>query len=289
MLKLKIPLMLFLVFIAINSYSQTGIVYDNQTIESEILNKSKKYSVYLPPGYNTSERDYPILYLLHGANDDHTGWIQYGKLEHTANEGISNGTVSPMIIVMPHAETDKGGYFNSIDNTWRYEDFFFDEFIPHVEEKFRVKKGKRFRAIAGLSMGGGGTLMYALRHPDLFQTACPLSSYIGPLTFEDAKAGYSSQNAGVSDGQMRTYYRKHNALSMVEDLPEKNRSAVRWYLDCGDDDFLYEGNSLLHIAMKKNEIPHQFRVRDGDHTWKYWQEALPDVLEFVSKGYIYRE
>lgn len=60
---------------------------------------------------------------------------------------------------------------------------------------------------------------------------------------------------------------------------------VSWYIDCGDDDFLYEGNSLVHIALKKKEVPHEFRIRDGAHTWTYWRESLPVVLEFVSRGF----
>lgn len=65
-------------------------------------------------------------------------------------------------------------------------------------------------------------------------------------------------------------------------MPDDKKAAVRWYIDCGDDDFLYEGNSLMHIAMRQKEIPHEYRVRDGSHTWQYWREALPEVLGFIS-------
>jgi len=65
---------------------------------------------------------------------------------------------------------------------------------------------------------------------------------------------------------------------------DKLRS-VQWYIDCGDDDFLYEGNALVHIAMRKREIPHQYRVRDGGHNWQYWRSALPEVLAFISKRF----
>ena len=88
-----------------------------------------------------------------------------------------------------------------------------------------------------------------------------------------------------SEEHIEEYFKNHNALSMIENLPADKKSAVRWYIDCGDDDFLYEGNSLVHIAMKKKEIPHEFRVRDGGHTWTYWRESLPEVLAFVTKGF----
>jgi len=68
-------------------------------------------------------------------------------------------------------------------------------------------------------------------------------------------------------------------------MPDTLKKAVRWYIDVGDDDFLYEGNSLVHIAMRKKEIPHEFRTRDGAHNWTYWRASLPAVLEFVSQAF----
>jgi S-formylglutathione hydrolase FrmB len=65
-------------------------------------------------------------------------------------------------------------------------------------------------------------------------------------------------------------------------MPDAQKKAVRWYIDCGDDDFLFEGNSLVHIAMRKKEIPHEFRIRDGAHNWTYWRQSLPKVMEYVS-------
>ena len=72
---------------------------------------------------------------------------------------------------------------------------------------------------------------------------------------------------------------------MINNMPDDQKKAVRWYIDCGDDDFLFEGNSLVHIAMRKKEIPHEFRIRNGGHTWTYWREALPDVLGFISQAF----
>jgi S-formylglutathione hydrolase FrmB len=84
---------------------------------------------------------------------------------------------------------------------------------------------------------------------------------------------------------METSYKRHSALELINTMPEEKLKAVRWYIDCGDDDFLYEGNSLVHIALKKKEIPHEFRIRDGAHTWTYWRESLPEVLSFVSDAF----
>ena len=264
----------------------TGKVMDNQSMKSNILKMDRKYAVYLPPDYFTSERSYPVLYLLHGAGDDQTGWVQFGEVLHIADEAILSGSATPMVIVMPDANTGTRGYVNDVKGEWRFEDFFFEEFMPYIEKTYRIKGEKRYRAIAGLSMGGEGTFIYALHHPELFSSACPLSAATGPRTMEEMK-DYSlwKTGAGITDAQKKAYFEKYSVLNLIETIKDDQKRAVRWYIDCGDDDFLFEGNSLVHIAMRKKEIPHEFRIRDGGHSWKYWRTALPVVLEFISGSF----
>jgi len=266
--------------------AQTGKVLDNLTMQSKILKMERKYAVYLPPDYETSQRSYPVLYLLHGAGDDQTGWVQFGEVLNIADKAINSGSSTPMIIVMPDANTGKRGYVNDVKGEWRYEDFFFQEFMPYVEKTYRIKGEKRYRAVAGLSMGGEGTFIFALHHPELFSSACPLSAATGPRSIEELKNYRLWQGVeGISDADKEAYFRKYNVLSLIEAIPDDQKKAVRWYIDCGDDDFLYEGNSLVHIAMRKKEIPHEFRIRDGAHSWTYWRASLPTVLEFVSMSF----
>ncbi|XOV93753.1 MAG: alpha/beta hydrolase [Bacteroidota bacterium] len=266
--------------------AQRGQVKDNLSMPSKILKMDRKYAIYLPPDYDTSERSYPVLYLLHGAGDDQTGWVQFGEVLHLADQAIKDGTSTAMIIVMPDANTGQRGYFNSPKGDWNYEDFFFEEFIPYIEKTYRIKSEKRYRAVAGLSMGGGGTFMYALHRPDLFSSACPLSAYIGPSSPKDIDRIIQMNGIEtLSDKQKEDYFEKHNALQLIENGDVEKIKSVRWYIDCGDDDFLYEGNSMIHIAMRKKEIPHEFRIRDGGHGWHYWRTALPEVLGFISKRF----
>lgn len=276
---------LLLALVSIEANSQSGKVMDNESLPSKILGGTRKYAVYLPPDYETSKRSYPVLYLLHGGGDDQTGWVQFGEVLSITNKAIADGTATPMIIVMPDAKTGQMGYFNSLKNDWRYEDFFFEEFIPYIEKAYRIKSEKRYRAVAGLSMGGGDSFMYALHHPEMFSSACPLSAYVGPLSTDDLKNFLTRTNQTATEAELNTYFKKHNAINLVNDIKDDQKKAVRWYIDCGDDDFLYEGNSLIHIAMKKKEVPHEFRIRDGGHTWTYWRTALPDVLRFVSEAF----
>ena len=285
MIRSFLKLFLCFLILPITVSAQTGKVFDNLSLSSKILKSDRKFAIYLPPDYETSSRNYPVLYLLHGSGDDQTGWVQFGEVLNITDKAIREGKATPMIIVMPDADTGRRGYFNDIKGDWNYEDFFFTELMPHIEKKYRTKTDKRYRAVAGLSMGGGGSLMYALHRPDLFSSACPLSAYIGPLTLEEAKSRTNSGQVSLSDSVMENYFHKHNAISLINAIPEKDKKAVRWYIDCGDDDFLFEGNSLLHIAMRKQQVPHEFRIRQGGHTWTYWRSALPDVLEFVSEGF----
>jgi len=148
-----------------------------------------------------------------------------------------------------------------------------------------MKGEKRYRAIAGLSMGGDGTYTYALHHPELFAAACPLSAGTGPLTPEDAKKRLTKDDPDIGDTLITKYYNRQSVLELINKMPEDKKKDVRWYIDCGDDDFLFEGNCLVHIAMRKKEIPHEFRIRDGGHNWTYWRTALPTVLEFVSMSF----
>jgi enterochelin esterase-like enzyme len=265
---------------------QTGKVSDNLIVPSKILKMDRKYAIYLPPDYETSQRSYPVLYLLHGAGDDQTGWVQFGEVLRITDEAIKSGYATPMIIIMPDANTGKRGYVNDVKGEWRYEDFFFQELMPFVEKTYRIKGEKRYRAIAGLSMGGEGTFIYALHHPELFSAACPLSAATGPASVEDLMKYPLWQGVeGVSDSDKEAYFKKYSVFSLIQNMPDDQKKAVRWYIDCGDDDFLYEGNSLVHIAMRKKEIPHEFRIRDGVHSWTYWRASLPEVLNFVSMGF----
>ncbi len=266
-------------------FAQTGKIFDNLSLPSKLLKSERKYAIYLPADYETSQRSYPVLYLLHGGGDDQTGWVQFGEVQNITDKAIAEGKATPMIIVMPDANTGQRGYFNDPKNEWRYEDFFFDEFMPFIENKYRIKKEKRFRAVAGLSMGGGGSFVYALHHPELFSSVCPLSASTGPLNLEATKAWLEQRKLTGTDAEIEAYYKKYSVLELINAMPDDQKKALRWYIDCGDDDFLFEGNSLAHIAMRKKEIPHEFRIYDGGHTWTYWRRALPTVLAFVSDAF----
>ena len=280
---MKNLLFAFCILLKFEVTAQQSQVFDNLTLPSKILGSDRKYAVYLPAGYENSQRNYPVLYLLHGGGDDQTGWVQFGEVQAIADKAFADLKATQMIIIMPDANTGKRGYFNDVNGDFNYEDFFFQELMPFVEKKYRIKSEKKYRAVAGLSMGGGGSYFYAMHHPELFSSACPLSAAVRNESMDDFRARLKTQNIIIKDEtKVQAYYDRHAALVQLEKNKIEDLKSVKWYFDCGDDDFLFEGNSLVHIAFRKKEIPHEFRIRDGAHNWTYWRTSLPDVLSFVS-------
>lgn len=288
----KISLLFFLL-VSTLSFAQQGIVKESLKIKSSTLGKEVKYNIYLPADYEKNNRLYPVLYLLHGYTDNETGWTQFGKTPEIADKTINSGEAPPMIIVMPDAGVT--WYMNTYDGKTRFEDFFIKEFIPYIETTYRIRSKKEFRAVAGLSMGGLGTLLYSTKHPEMFVAAAPLSAAV--WTDEEIVSGNQEQerwNNVFGDlygknlkgkDRLTDHYYKNAPIKIVETANAEDLKKVRFYIDCGDDDFLIKGNMALHAMMIDKKIPHEFRVRDGGHTWSYWRTALPEVLKFVGESF----
>lgn len=253
----------------------------HQTMKSRVLNTDRNYSVYLPKSYTTDTlRRFPVLYLLHGLYDTNKGWVGRGHVEDVANQVFDSGMADEMIIVMPDAGTDWSGYFNM--NGWSYETYFFNEFVPYIEKTYRIIGDKQHRAIAGLSMGGGGTTGYAQKHPELFSSAYAMSALMALPEFGRAPAN------DVKMEELNKAVKANDCVQFVLNASDDTKNqlrTVRWFVDCGDDDFLFDVNIDFCRAMRKAWIPCQLRVRDGGHTWEYWQSALYTALPFVSNGF----
>lgn len=286
----KLFALLLAVFCA-NAYAQNSTLKESLKVKSAILGKEVEYNIYLPEGYDNTNRSYPVLYLLHGYSDDETGWTQFGDAQYIADKSIASGNSPAMIIVMPDAGVSF--YMNSFDGKVKYEDFFVKEFIPHIESSYRIRAKKEFRAIAGLSMGGFGTMLIATKHPDLFTAAAPLSGAfwndddIVNLPAERWNGLFTNLFGPASDTKARltpTWY-ANSIFKIIETTPVEKLKSLKYYIDCGDDDFLIKGNMLLHSTLIDKQIPHEFRVRDGGHTWSYWRTSLPEVMKFVGDSF----
>jgi enterochelin esterase-like enzyme len=288
MKKISIAFMLFLDAFAFAqvSMAQSRIITDS--IYSKSLKTYRLYNVFLPKSFGQNKnKKYPILYLLHGMYETNQVWTVRGHLKDVMDRLIASGEACEMIVVTPDAGGNiNAGHWNGYFDMprWNYETFFYKEFVPYIESKYRVIGDKRHRAIAGLSMGGGGATSYAERHTDMFCAAYAMSAL---MSIPEHGAVQSQR----SDDKMVILTKSvldHNCVKYVADANENIKEqlcSVDWFVDCGDDDFLLDRNIEFYQAMRNAGIPCQFRVRDGAHDWEYWHSALYTCLSFVTRAF----
>lgn len=278
----RISLTLMLCLLAmVGAWSQSRVL-ESLEFHSEILGRTVKYSVYLPDGYESSTRSYPTLYLLHGWTDDETSWIQMGNMQPIMDKAIQSESTVDMVVVMPDAR--ETWYVNAYDGKDSYEDMFFKELIPYMEKTYRLRKQTEYRAIAGLSMGGYGALLYAIHHPEYFSVCAPLSAAVYTeevinKTMQSRRGNLFEQLFGKK--VLTDHWYQNSILHLLDKADVEKLSAVKFYIDCGDDDGLLYCSIAVHEKMKAKNIPHEFRVRDGNHCWTYWRTGLPSILQLL--------
>jgi len=280
----KLSLTLIGIILAVIPAFAGKIVTDS--LYSKVLDSTVKFNVYLPDGYSES-RHYPVVYLLHGLSDTYVAWATDGGLQLVADELIVSGEAVPMVIIMPNAgdpdiNNKWNGYFNMPG--WHYRDFFFEELLPSAEKKYNCGGSKGQRAVMGLSMGGGGSTVYAQRQPEMFSSCYAMSAWLDNKNLE--------VNWGTNHGDCLLKVQKavtdNSALDFIDNADENTLEklrTVKWFIDCGDDDFLFDQNVELHKKMRDKKIKSELRVRDGVHNWEYWHLALRWSLPFASRNF----
>jgi enterochelin esterase-like enzyme len=264
---------------------------ETKTIQSKVLNADREYTIFLPKSYETDvHKKYPILYLFHGLGYNNTSWFQDQRAKDVADQLIASGEACEMIIVSPNAggnimQNEWNGYFDMPG--WKYETFFFTEFLPYIENTYRVIGDKQHRAVAGLSMGGGGATAYAQKYSDMFVAAYAMSALMNIPNYGAAQP--PSQNP---DNKMALFTKsvlENCCIKYVTDADDARKAqlcSVKWFVDCGDDDFLLDVNIDYVRAMRTAQIPFEFRVRDGGHTSEYWHSALYICLPYITRCFL---
>lgn len=229
-----------------------GTVVRDLSIHSEILGRDMLYSVYLPAGY-TEEKQYPVLYLLHGSGGDQNEWWVYDDLADDADAMMASGEVPEMIIVTPDGKT-----WMYIDNCYGnglyYERYFFEELMPEVESRYSLRRERGSRAVGGFSMGGYGALRYGVMHHELFCYAYAMSSVIG---------GYGATDMGNIIGN----YQPSNLPGIT--------------LECGDRDYFTYDNREFSAQLTALGIAHEHIERSGGHDWTFWSACTPKILRKI--------
>ncbi len=276
---------------SMTAFTQQGTAYNDRVLESKILGQTTHYSIYLPAGYETSKLDYPVLYLLHGGGDNWKDWLLKGQAASIADAAIASGEAPAMIIVMPDGM--QNWYNNNADGTFKYEDYFFKELIPNIEATYRCRKEKQYRAISGLSMGGRGCLLYALKHPDMFQACYGMS--IGMFGEERAKRPgfdgtskwYGEKYFGPlkADGSLPDLWYENDTYRLAKNMPENQKNAVVYAIELGDDEINHDQIDMV-MTMKDSKIPVEVRIVDGAHNWILWRQSLPKAMKFVGECFL---
>jgi len=259
---------------------------ESLSMQSPALAGEIKYSLFMPaPEHSSSTRTpMPVLYLLHGLGGHERDWQKLGKITETASRLIENGAIPPMAIVMPDGANS--WYVNSA-NHGRYEDAVLEDLIPGAEKRHAIGGDRSRRAIAGLSMGGYGALRFAFRNPDRFAMTAALSAAIFPdLTSQE---DVSRQQIGFFKGAFGepfdiAEFNRQNFFSDIPSLKAASKKPAIWVTVGDDDGFrLYEGNTALYLALKQAGVPVEFRMTDGNHTWKLWRSEIENVLRYYGR------
>lgn len=274
--KSGLPSILLAVWALLFSLPSLASEIVTRELASAALARAWAYEVYLPSGYETSRLNYPVLYLLHGNNGNRHDWVKFGNLQATADALIASGDIPPAIIVMPDASSTW-----YVDRREKMETAVLRDLIPDVEKNLRVLKSREGRVIGGLSMGGYGSLRFALKYPEMFAAAALLSPAIyDPVPPQNSGA----RRVGVFGAPEfdEQVWKSLNYPTLWTAYLAK-QMPVPMYINSGDDDeFMIEAEAAkLYSLLRANQQPAELRIVNGSHTWSVWGGTVGDAMKYV--------
>jgi len=243
---------------------------DTVLTHSIAMNKDIKAVVIKPDDYSTSKK-FPVLYLLHGFSGNYSDWI----LKVPAVEKLSD--VYHIIIVCPDGGFASWYFDSPVNKEWQYETYISKELISYIDSHYATITDRSGRAITGLSMGGHGALYLAFKHLDLYGAAGSMSGGVDLRPFPDS-FGIEQVLGKYSEFPQR--WEQNSVINMVYLLKPNSLAII---FDCGSSDFLFEANKALHEKLLERNIPHDFTVRPGAHSWEYWGNSINYQVLFFSR------
>jgi S-formylglutathione hydrolase FrmB len=275
--------------LAISASAQSRI--DCNALKSRILGEIVHYCVLLPPSYDSAAHHadrYPVLYFLHGLGDNEQTLFKTGGW-NLIEDLRGQHKVGEFLIATPDAKSSF--YVNSTDGKVRYSDFFLQEFIPYIENKYRSRRERQFRAISGISMGGYGALRFAFAHSDMFSSSSAQSAALMTESPQELNAALRSGTplgrllGSVFGNPINVPHWKENDPFL---LARKNKAGIgklAIYFNCGrDDEYGFEaGATALDRQLQEEHIKHEFHLYPGNHSASYFGAHLGEIIEFHSR------
>jgi S-formylglutathione hydrolase FrmB len=245
-----------------------------EMFHSKALDRDMHYTIVLPADYRDSQRRYPVLYLLHGWAGDYTNWV---KLTHL----VEYSRRYPIIIVTPDARNS--WYVNSATVPGdRFEDYIISDLIPEIDSHWRTLASPEHRSIAGLSMGGYGSVLFGLKHPGLFAVVGSVSgAFDGPDGIESVMPDLR-ESTDRAYGPAGSATRINNDIySLIEKADDK--TAPYLFLECGSQDPLLSSNRKFVKDLSSKNVRYEYHEYPGAHSWDFWDHSLPMMLEVIAK------
>jgi S-formylglutathione hydrolase FrmB len=231
------------------------------------MHKNIKAIVIKPSNYS-KQKDFATVYLLHGAFGKYDNWVK--KVPALQTQADKN----QILIVCPDGAANSWYFDSPIDSNYKFETHVSSEVPKYIDEHYKTKKDRKYRAITGLSMGGHGAMFIAFRHAEIFG-AC--GSMSGALHISVITKGYGlSDRIGKFDST-NSYYTNWSVLNVIEKKPKDSLAII---IDCGVQDFIIEMSQATHKKLALLNIAHDYIERPGKHDWTYWANAVQYQLLF---------
>ena len=246
--------------------------------ESPTAGLTRRLTVYTPAGYETSGKEYPVLYLLHGIGGDENAWSELGRAAQILDNLIAQGKAEPMLVVMTNGnisqeacpgETSEGFRVPTMMLPKTMEGSFetaFPDVVKFVEKTYRVKKDKAHRAIAGLSMGGFHSLFISINNPDTFD-------YVGLFS------AAVDQQQNTANGGFPNIYADRN--QKIDHLFSKHPKL--FWIGIGKTDFLFKNNNDLRAYLDSKNHKYTYLETEGGHIWRNWRIYLSEFVPLLFK------
>lgn len=249
---------------------------------SETLDKNWYQMIYYPAGYK-EERKYPVIYLLHGAYGTHRDFKDFGEAQVMLDRAIASSVLPPCIAVMPDG---MDAWYSDTEKV-KIRTAFEKDLFPHVEKNYPTLNKKSSRAIGGLSMGGHGTLVFALRNPSYFNFAFVMSPATTnlktpPPSVKKLEKDFSHVFGKRFSQEIWDELSYHKPFENY--LQQKDR--LNFLVINGTDDIItpVKNSRELSKDLKNNGIEHAYiEVPSASHSWAFWNMALGLALEHAGK------